>query len=91
MNTSIHKNQLKSDRVDGSIGNRMREVKLFSFNCFSPQEYKSIQKPTTVLYKNENKTRLDRIHVFFEDSYLSQKIPTMNLQHSQIKSSRYTQ
>ena len=59
---------LKCDCVDGSIVNGIREQILFSFNLSAPPGYKIIKEPTTVLYKLINKTRLDTIQFFLEDS-----------------------
>ena len=41
---------------------------LFSLNLGAPPGYKIIKEPTTVLYKKTNKTRLDTIQFFLEDS-----------------------
>ena len=59
---------LKCDCVDGSIVNGIREQILFSFNLSAPPGYKIIKEPTTVLYKLINKTRLNTIQFFLEDS-----------------------
>ena len=68
MITTTDKVHLKCDCVDGSIVNGIREQILFSFNLSAPPGYKIIKEPTTVLYKKMNKTRLDTIHFFLEDS-----------------------
>ena len=68
MITTTDKVHLKCDCVDGSIVNGIREQILFSFNLSAPPEYKIIKEPTTVLYKLINKTRLDTIQFFLEDS-----------------------
>ena len=68
MITTTDKVHLKCDCVDGSIVNGIREQILFSFNLSAPPGYKIIKEPTTVLYKLINKTRLDTIHFFLEDS-----------------------
>ena len=68
MITTTDKVHLKCDCVDGSIVNGIREQILFSFNLSAPPGYKIINNPTTVLYKKINKTRLDQIHFFLEDS-----------------------
>ena len=70
MITSTDKVHLKCDCVDGSIVNGIREQILFSFNLSAPPGYKIIKEPTTVLYKLINKTRLDTIQFFLEDSNL---------------------
>ena len=68
MITTTDKVHLKCECVDGSIVNGIREQILFSFNLSAPPGYKIIKEPTTVLYKLINKTRLDTIHFFLEDS-----------------------
>ena len=68
MITTTDKVHLKCDCVDGSIVNGIREQILFSFNLSAPPGYKIIKEPTTVLYKSINKTRLDIIQFFLEDS-----------------------
>ena len=68
MITTTDKVHLKCDCVDGSIVNGIREQILFSFNLSAPPGYKIIKEPTTVLYKSINKTRLDTIQFFLEDS-----------------------
>ena len=68
MITTTDKVHLKCDCVDGSIVNGIREQFLFSFNLSAPPGYKLIKEPTTVLYKSINKTRLDTIQFFLEDS-----------------------
>ena len=68
MITTTDKVHLKCDCVDGSIVNGIREQILFSFNLSAPPGYKIINNPTTLLYKKINKTRLDQIQFFLEDS-----------------------
>ena len=68
MITTTDKVHLKCDCGDGSIVNGIREQILFSFNLSAPPGYKIINNPTTVLYKKINKTRLDQIQFFLEDS-----------------------
>ena len=68
MISSVDKVHLKCDCVDGSIVNGIREQILFSFNLGAPPGYKIKNNPTTVLYKKINKTRLDKIQFFLEDS-----------------------
>ena len=68
MITTTDKVHLKCDCVDGSIVNGIREQILFSFNLSAPPGYKIIKEPTTVLYKSINKSRLDTIQFFLEDS-----------------------
>ena len=68
MISSTDKVRLKCDCVDGSIVNGIREQILFSFNLSAPPDYKIIKEPNTILYKKINKTRLDTIQFFLEDS-----------------------
>ena len=68
MITTTDKVHLKCDCVDGSIVNGIREQILFSFNLSSPGGYKNIKEPNIILYKKINKTRLDSIQFFLEDS-----------------------
>ena len=68
MITTTDKVHLKCDCVDGSIVNGIREQILFSFDSSAPPGYKIMKKPTTILYKKINKTRLDNIRFFLKDS-----------------------
>ena len=68
MITTTDKVHLNCDCVDGSIVNGIRELILFSFNLGSPPGYKITKEPTTVLYEKINKTQLDTIQFFLEDS-----------------------
>jgi len=68
MITSIDKVHLKTDCVDGSIVNGIRESILFSFNLSAPPGYKIFKEPTTILYKKINRTKLDRISFYLEDT-----------------------
>ena len=68
MITTTDKVHLKCDCVDGSIVIGIREQIFFSVNLSAPPGYKIIKEPTTVLYKKINKTRLDTIQFFLEDS-----------------------
>ena len=68
MITTTDKVHLECDCVDGSIVNGIREQILFSFNLSSPPGYKIIEEPNIILYKKINKTRLDSIQFFLEDS-----------------------
>ena len=51
MITSVDKVHLKSDCVDGSIVNGLREQILFSFLLYSPTGYKIRKEPTAIIYK----------------------------------------
>ena len=68
MITTTDKVHLKCDCVDGSIVNGIRDQILFSFNLSSPPGYKIIKEPNIILYKKTNKTTLDSIQFFLEDS-----------------------
>ena len=68
MITTTDKVHLKCDCVDGSIVNGIREQILFSFNLSAPPGYKIIKEPNIILHKKINKTRLDSIQFFLEDS-----------------------
>ena len=68
MITTTDKVHHKCDCVDGSIVNGIREKILFSFNLSAPPGYKIIKEPNTILFKKINKTRLDKIQFFLEDS-----------------------
>ena len=52
----------------GSIVNGIREQILLSFNLSAPPGYKIIKETNIILYKKINKTRLDTILIFLEDS-----------------------
>ena len=68
MVTTTAKVHLKCDCVDGSIVNGIREQILISFKLSAPPGFKIIKEPATVLYKKINKTQLDTIQFFLEDS-----------------------
>ena len=68
MISSTDKVHLKCNCVDGSIVNGIREQILFSFNLSAPAGYKIIKEPNVVLNEKINKTRLDTIQFFLEDS-----------------------
>ena len=68
MITTTDKVHLKCGCVDGSIVNGIREQILFSFSLGAPPGYKIIKEPNITLYKKINKTRLDSIQFFLEDS-----------------------
>ena len=69
MVTTTNKVHLKCDCVDISIVNGIREQISYSFNSSAPHlGYKNKKEPTTVLYKLINKTRLDIVQFFLEDS-----------------------
>ena len=68
MITTTDKVHLKCDCVDGSNVHGIRKQILLSFNLSATPGYNIIKEPITVLYKKMNKTRLDTIEFFFEDS-----------------------
>ena len=68
MITTTDKVHLKCDCVDSSIVNGIREQILFSFNLSAPPGYKIIKEPNIILYRKLNKTMLDSIQFFLEDS-----------------------
>ena len=68
MITTTDKVHLTCDCVDGSIVNSIREQILFSLNFSALPGYKLIKESNTILYKKINKTRLDNIQFFLEDS-----------------------
>ena len=68
MITTTDKVHLKCGSLDGSIVNGIREQILFSFILSAPPGYKIIKEPNIILYKKINKTRLDSIQFFLEDS-----------------------
>ena len=68
MITTTDKVHRKCDSVDGSIVNGIREQILFIFILSAPPGYKIIKEPNNILYKKINKTRLDSIQFFLEDS-----------------------
>ena len=64
--TTTDKVHHKCDCVDGSIVNGIREQVLFNFRA--TPGYKIIKEPNIIFYKKMNKTRLDNIQFFLEDS-----------------------
>ena len=68
MISSADRVHLKCDCVDGSIVKGIREQNLFSFKLSAPPGYEIIKEPNTILYKKLNKTQLDTIQFFLEDS-----------------------
>ena len=68
MITTTDKVHLNCDFVDGSFVIGIQEQILFSFNLSAPPGYKIIKEPNIILYKKINKTRLDSIQFFLEDS-----------------------
>ena len=68
MRTTTDKVHLKCDCVDGSFVNGIREQILYSFILSAPPVYKIIKESKILSYKKVNKTRLDKIQFFLEDS-----------------------
>ena len=65
--TGIDKVHLKSDCIQGSIVNGIREPILFSFALSSPPGHKIIKEPRIKLFKKVNKSVLSHITFYFED------------------------
>ena len=67
MITTTDKVNLKCDCVDGSVVNGILEQISLSFYSSPPPGYEIIKEPNIILYQ-KNKTRLDNIQCFLEDS-----------------------
>ena len=65
--TGIDKIHLKSDCIEGSIVNGIREPILFSFALSSPPGHKIYKEPRVKLFKKVNKSVLSQITFYFED------------------------
>ena len=65
--TGIDKNHLKSDCIQGSIINGIREPFLYSFALSSPPGHKIYKEPRVKLFKKVNKSVLSHITFDFED------------------------
>ena len=65
--TGIDKIHLKSDCIQSSIVNGVREPVLFSFGLSSPPGNKINKEPRIKLFKKINKSVLSHITFFFED------------------------
>ena len=68
MVTTTDEVHLRCDGVVDSIVISIREQILFSFNSSASLRYKIIKERNIVVYKKVNKTRLDKIQFFLEDS-----------------------
>ena len=66
-NTGIDKIHLKSDCIQGSIVNGIREPILFSFALSAPPGHKIYKEPRIKLIKKINKSVLSHITFYFED------------------------
>ena len=65
--TGIDKNHLKSDCIQGSIVNGVREPILYSFALSSPPRHKIYNEPRIKLFKRVNKSVLSHIRFYIED------------------------
>ena len=65
--TGIDKIHLKSDCIQGSIVNGVREPILYSFALSSPPGHKIYKEPRVKLFKKINKSVLSHITFYFED------------------------
>ena len=59
---------MKSDCIDGSIQDGVRQPILFSFNLDKPCGYKVFCEPETIHYKKINKSVLNTITFYSEDN-----------------------
>ena len=66
LNSTI-KIHLKSDAIDGSIQDGVRQPILFSFVLGKPAGYKVFSEPETILYKKMKKSVLNTITFYLED------------------------
>ena len=65
--TGIDKNHLKTDCIQGSIVNGIREAIFYSFALSSPPGHKIYKEPRIKLFKKLNKSVLSHITFYFED------------------------
>ena len=65
--TGIDKVHLKSDCIDGSIVNGVREPILYSFALDQPPGHKLYKEPKVKLFKKINKSVLSHIRFYLED------------------------
>ena len=65
--TGIDKIHLKTDCIQGSIVNGIREPILYSFALSSPPEHRIYKEPRIKLFKKINKSVLSHITFYFED------------------------
>ena len=66
-NTSIDKVHLKSDCIQGSIINGVREPILYSFALDKPPFHKILKEPKNKLFKKVNKSVLSNRRFYLED------------------------
>ena len=64
---SIDKVHLKTDCIDGSIVNGIRESILFSFSLSARPGYKIFKEPSQILFKKVNKDKIGQITFYLED------------------------
>ena len=64
---TINKIHLKSDCIDGSIQDGVRQPIIFSFVLEKPSGYKVFCEPETIHYKKINKSLLNAIAFYLED------------------------
>ena len=65
--STIEKNHLKCDCIDGWVLNRKRRPILYSFVLYKSPSYKVFSEPETILYKKINKGVLHTITFHLED------------------------
>ena len=65
--SNTNKIHLKSDIIDDSVVNGIRQPILFSFVLDKPSGYKVFCEPETIHYKKINKSVLDTITFYLED------------------------
>ena len=63
----MDKVHLKSDCIQGSIVNGVREPILYSFSLSSPPGHKIISQPRVKLFEKVNKSVLSHIRFYLED------------------------
>ena len=64
---SIDKVHLKTDCIDGSIVNGIRESILYSFSLSARPGYKIFKEPSQILFKKVNKEKIGQITFYLED------------------------
>ena len=64
---SIDKVHLKTDCIDGSIINGVRESILYSFSLNANPGYKIFKEPSQILFKKVNKDKIGQITFYLED------------------------
>ena len=87
--STLIKIHLKRDVIDGSVVNRMRKPKKYSFNLDKTTAYKLFCEPETFLYTKKNKSVLNTLTFYIEDNEgkevnFSQETLTFTLQMIEI-------